>query len=201
MIITWYGNACFGIETRERGGEAKSMVFFPQDKTTRSHAMEERAAIIVAPPGTKLENGPFHIDGPGEYELSGFSIYAVPIASLGKFPAAVKVYTENLRVLWFSSLPSHPLSDKELEQLGEVDILLLPLDQEKGEKYTALSAEQAVKEMNEIESHIAIPFAREEKTLKAFLEEAGVKHIEPFDKFSIKTKDLPEELQIVTLRV
>ncbi|KKR46649.1 MAG: hypothetical protein UT82_C0009G0013 [Parcubacteria group bacterium GW2011_GWB1_40_14] len=205
MNIIWYGNFCFGIETRERGEEAKSMVFFPNDKTSRSHAMEERAAIIVtsAKSSAKAKDdvSAFLIDGPGEYELAGFIIYAIPIASLGKFSAAVKVFAENMRLLWLPTLPSKVFSEKEIDQLGEIDILLLPLNQEKGEKYPPAPAEEAVKLMNEIEPRITIPFAREEKTVKSFLDEAGVKNVQPLEKFSVKQKDLPEETQIVQLKV
>ncbi len=205
MNITWYGNSCFGIETRERGEEAKSIVFFPHDKISRSHAMEERAAIIVASAKggkkAKEESSAFFIEGAGEYELAGFIIYAIPIASLGKFPVAVKVYGENMTLLWLPAYPGKIFSEKEIDQLGEIDILLLPLNQEKGEKYPAAPAEEAVKLMNEIEPKIAIPFAREEKTIKSFLDEAGVKNIQPIEKISVKLKDLPEETQIVQLKV
>src|SRR3989344_7971907 len=121
MNIIWYGNSCFGIETRERGEEVKSIVLFPNDKTSRSHAMEERAAIIVASEKdaakAKSDSSAFFIDGPGEYELAGFTIYAMAMDSFGKFSAAVKVIGENMRILWLPAFPAKELSDKEIDQL------------------------------------------------------------------------------------
>jgi len=163
--------------------------------------MEERAAIVVVPQDVKPNEGVFAIIGPGEYELAGFSIYAVPANISGSFGAAVKIHVENMNVLWLPALPTRPLSDKEFDDIGEIDIFLLPLNQEKNGKYISPDAATAVSLMNAVEPKLTIPFAREEKTMRDFFEEAGVKNAETLDKFSIRKKDLPEELQIIHLKV
>ncbi len=200
MVITWYGNACFGVETRERGVEPKTLLFFPHDRTSRSHAMEERAAIIVAPQDVKTAGQGFHIDTPGEYEMAGFMVHGIQLPAIGSFSACMRVVVEGMRVAWMAAFPGKALSDKEIDEIGEVDVLLLPLNQEKGGKFSAADAEAAVHFMNEIEPHIAIPFARDEKTMKVFLEEAGVKNPVAQEKLVLKQKDLPEETSIILLK-
>lgn len=161
--------------------------------------MEEKASVVVAPPA-KTSSAAFVIDGPGEYEVAGFVIEALELRAVGSFGTAVKASAEGMHCVWLPALASRQLADKEIEALGEVDILLLPLEEEKGGKYVAADPESAVNLMNAIEPRITIPLARAPGALLAFKKETGSEKIVPLDKFAIKAKELPEEPTIVYLQ-
>jgi L-ascorbate metabolism protein UlaG (beta-lactamase superfamily) len=82
----------------------------------------------------------------------------------------------------------------ELEELGEIDILIVPVGGN-----TVMSASQAAKVVNEIEPKIVIPshFKMNDLILdldgvEKFVKEMGGKK-EELDKLTVKKKDLVEE--------
>jgi L-ascorbate metabolism protein UlaG (beta-lactamase superfamily) len=86
------------------------------------------------------------------------------------------------------------MKEEEVETLGEIDILILPVGGN-----TVLSASEAVKIVNEIEPKIVIPSHYKMPSLifdldgvEKFVKEMGGKK-EEMDKLVIKKKDLPEE--------
>jgi len=93
------------------------------------------------------------------------------------------------------------LSDKQLESLGGVDILLIPV----GGKYT-LDAKKAVEVVSQIEPRIVIPMHYQIEGLKydldpveKFIKELGVKPRHE-EKLKISKKDLPaEDMELVIL--
>ncbi len=87
------------------------------------------------------------------------------------------------------------LRKDQLEELGEVDILFLPI----GGK-NSLEAKQAVKIMSQIEPKITIPMYYQIPKLKekldnldSFLKILGIKSLEALSKFSVKKKDLLDQ--------
>ena len=82
MIITWYGHACFKIQSGDlvivTDPFASDMVGlkFPKhtaaDIVTVSHEHEDHSAV------SQLEGSPFVVSGPGEYEIKEVSIVGLP---------------------------------------------------------------------------------------------------------------------------
>ena len=99
----------------------------------------------------------FKVDMPGEYEVSDISIQGIPARSHmdeegGQSTTMYRIIFDGLRIVVTGHI--HPeLTDWQLEALGTVDILLIPVG---GNGYTldGLGAQKVVKE---IEPKIVIP--------------------------------------------
>ena len=173
-----------------------------------------------------ISGAPFLIDGPGEYEAKGVFIQGIPSfmipaerdemkkrtqfssphdENLGKERGESTIYTietEGLRLCHLGDFGQKELSSEQLDKIGEIDILLIPV----GGVYT-ISAKEAVRVMSQIEPSIVIPMHYQLPKLKlkldgldAFLKAAGVKKVEALANLSIKKKDiLSEEAKIIVL--
>ena len=108
-----------------------------------------------------------------------------------------------MKICHLGSLDQGELASKELEAIGDVDILMVPIGGKE-----ALDTKEAIKIMSQIEPKIVIPMYYKIPGLKIaldgldkFLKSLGIKKIESLPKLSIKKKDLPEEeAKIITLK-
>src|SRR3989344_9129799 len=108
-----------------------------------------------------------------------------------------------MRCCHWGDLDQKQLTDDQLDKIGQVDILMIPV----GGTYTISSAE-ALKVIGQIEPKVVIPMHYALPKLKVeldgvdkFLKAMGKNSIEPQDKFTIKASLLPKEgeTQIVVL--
>jgi len=156
-----------------------------------------------------IKGSPFVVSNPGEYEIQGVFIQGIPAFhddSQGKERGKITIYTietEDMRICHLADLGQKELTTDQLEKIGSIDILLVPV----GGTYT-IEAKDAVKVISQIEPKIVIPMHYMLPKLKAklddvdnFLKAMGSKSIEPQNKLTIKQKDLPEDdtQQIVIL--
>ncbi|MDP1709868.1 MAG: MBL fold metallo-hydrolase, partial [Candidatus Komeilibacteria bacterium] len=144
----------------------------------------------------------------GEYEVKNVFIYG--IASFhdnenGKKMGKNIIYrltTESLNLAHLGDL-GHELTDEQLEKLGSIDILMIPI----GGTYT-LDAKMAAKVITQIEPRIVIPMhyqipglKTELKGVEEFLKTCGLAS-ETMDKLKISPKELPaEETKVIILTV
>lgn len=157
-----------------------------------------------------VKGNPFLINGPGEYEVKGVFIQGIPSFHddvQGKERGANTVYvieTENMRFCHMGDFGQNQLTDEQLEQIGKVDILMVPV----GGNYTINSSE-AQKVVGQIEPKIVIPMHYQLPKLsidldgvEKFLKAMGKNSIEPQDKLTIKNSALPKEkeTEIVILK-
>lgn len=149
------------------------------------------------------------VDGPGEYEIMGVSIMGYPSfhdAKEGVERGKNTIYiieAEDLRVAHVGDL-GHKLSDKLVEELGSIDILMLPV----GGFYTIgpVDAAEVVKSVEPsivIPMHYQVPGLIPENFEKlapvdAFLKEVGLPS-EILPKLSIKKEELAEEQKVIQL--
>jgi len=152
---------------------------------------------------------PFLISGPGEYEIKNIFIEGIPAwhdTSMGKERGENTIYTlesEDLKICHLGDLGQKELTEEQLEKIGEVDILMIPI----GGTYT-ISAKEALKIMSQIEPKITIPMHYSLPKIRIkldgldkFLKSLGIKSIMPENKLSIKKKDIsPEEARIIVLK-
>lgn len=148
------------------------------------------------------------IDGPGEYEVSGISIKGVAakryIDEDGKKATIYQVNVSNTKIGILGHV-SEDLSEDQLEQLGLIDVLIIPVG---GSGYT-LDAHGAAKLVGRIGPKVVIPVHYADKgiqyevaqnELDLFLKEVGATQHETLDKFKLKTgASLPEILTVVEL--
>lgn len=160
-----------------------------------------------------IKETPLVIDWPGEFEKNEVRITGYPSFHDNKQGAErgpntmYKFDAEDISILHCGDL-GHVLTDSVIEEIGGVDILLIPT----GGFYT-INAEEAVKVIQEIEPSIVIPmhFNRPEmnqeqfekvQDLNMFLKAMGASGTEPIEKLSIKKEDLSvEDQKVVVLSI
>ncbi len=206
MTITWYGQSCFKLETREAilaiDPFSKDIGLAPPRfhadivLVTHHHADHDNTAVIAGRNGE-----PKIIDGPGEYEMNGLAVTGIPTfhdEHGGKERGANTVFrieTEGISIVHLGDFGESSLREETAEGLGDVDILLIPV----GGVFT-IDAGTAAKIANQIEPRIVIPMHYRLPNLKIklgavgdFLKEYGAAGAERLDKLNVKKKDLPQE--------
>ena len=203
MTISWYGEACFLLES----GGTRVLIEPPQKESgLNPPRLKSDVLIYSTSRGNKTEHdestdNSFIIDGPGEYEIKN-----VNISGIGDDENTIYVIEmDDVKIAHFGFLKKEP-NNKKLEQIGNPDIIFTPVG---GLKDELLDAEAAMKLINKMEPKIAIPIlyeiaakggaafgGKELKTKRAplslFLKESEAKDA-PMPKLIIKKKDLIEE--------
>lgn len=211
MIITWYGQACFRIQSGKT-----SVVIDPFDKSVGLIPPRVEGHIVLVTHDHKDHNNikaiggdPFVIDSPGEYEKSGVKIIGIHSFHDDKkgsergMNVIYVVTLEGIRVGHLGDLGQYELSDEQKETLGEVDILMVPV----GGVYT-IDGERAASIVNSIAPKIVIPMHYKIPGLSIalenadqFLEEFGHKG-KPVEKLTIKKNDLPQErMEVIVMKI
>lgn len=145
------------------------------------------------------------IDGPGEYEISGIYVRGVQSfhdATGGTQRGLNTIYIvkmEEISLCHLGDLGQEKLEDRQLEDIGNVDVLMIPV----GGKYT-IGYKEAAAIVGQIEPKIIVPMHYKVPGLKIdiepvdkFLKEIGLTP-ERVDKLRITPKTLPvEEMQMV----
>ena len=167
----------------------------------------------------EVGGSPFLAQGPGEYERKDIFIRGIPSFHDEK-PASAgatagkdgeergqnTIYTieaEEMRLCHLGDLGQKELTPEQLEQIGDIDILMAPV----GGTYT-IDAKGAAKIISQIEPRLVIPMHYHLPKLKVkidgldlFLKEMGQKSAESLPKLLVKRKDLTvEETKIVVLQ-
>ena len=208
MQIQWLGQSCFKIQSKNSGQET-TILMDPYGDDAGPKPPKAQADIITFShnsDGQIIKAEGFIINAPGEYETRGVFIYGVPIQNIGQAGkeniTIFKINNEDLTLAHLSTL-NQELNDEQLEKLGNIDILLLPVG-----GHGVLDAKKASEVVSAIEPRIVIPMHYQIPGLKskldsveAFVKESGLS-AEKMDKLKIAKKDLPqEETKIVILNI
>ena len=173
---------------------------------TISHDHPDHTNVAVVKP---LREQVFSLNGPGEYEIGGVLISGVRTYHDKKKGAELgnnTVYVVHLDDVVFCHLGDlgHELSTHQLEEIGNVDVLFVPVGG--GE---TLGAAEAVSVISQIEPRLVIPMhydqanGANEGALERFLHEIGVKEPTTEDKLSVTLASLPaegEQTRVVVMR-
>jgi L-ascorbate metabolism protein UlaG (beta-lactamase superfamily) len=197
MQIQYFGLSSFKITTKEA-----TIITDPFHKDSGLTPPRGAADILIlAQKNSKLYSATsgisgehFDISDPGEYDVKGVTVTGLPLKQEGKYITIFLIESEDIRILNLTHIKEFNLTEDELEELGEIDILILPVGGN-----TVLSASAASKVVNEVEPKIIIPshykmpgLVIDVDDLNKFIKEMGGKK-EEMDKLTIKKKDLPEE--------
>lgn len=209
MIITWYGQSCFKINTKD-----VTIVTDPFDKKIGIKPYSGAADIVTVSHDhydhnnvESLRGTPFVINTPGEFEIKNIFIYghrSYHDKKNGLERGANTIYlieAEDMRICHLGDLGEN-LSDKVIEKLGQVDVLMIPV----GGVYT-IDAKEADELIDRIEPAIILPMHYKTSALNIkidpldkFLAARGIKKAETMDHLTIKKKELnPEDNKVVVL--
>jgi L-ascorbate metabolism protein UlaG (beta-lactamase superfamily) len=208
MKITWKGQSCFEIVTKKRGEIPTSIVIDTFSEDIGLKLGKLKADILLVTHNHHDHNNikavsgnPFLIMGPGEYEIKGVFIQGIPAFHdnvKGQERGKLTIYTietAGLSLCHLGDLGQRELTSDQIEQIGEVDVLMIPI----GGTFT-ISAKEALKIMSQIEPKVIIPMHYALPKLKIkldgldkFLKILGMNSIEPESKLSIRKRDLSEE--------
>ena len=206
MQISWHGQYTVKIQSKET-----TLVIDPYAPSEGLGAFKAKAEIVAlsnpSDPAMShvsgVQGNPTVIKTPGEYALSGFTLYGTSWAGEDGIEKNLQLWVvEDVSVLHLGQL-DRLLTDKELQSLEKIgiDILLLPIGGGKG-----LDQKQATTTLTTIEPRIVIPIhyslpKLSEKLEKsdAFLKEIG-EDVQPQKKLVIKANKLPQDdLEVVVL--
>ena len=204
MVITHHGGQCFKVVF---GGT--TLAFDPISKKSSLSPVKFGADVAFVSMNHPDFNGvdevtfgtkaPFVVDGPGEYEVGDVTVRGYGVKTTydkkERFNTLYQVTLEGMNILFLGALSTTEIDPKILSELGDVDILFIPVGD--GE---VLGASAASKLATKFEAHVIIPMHYDKKSLDAFLKEEGSNGA-PLDKLTIKKKDvLMKEGEVVVLK-
>ncbi|MBT4120435.1 MAG: hypothetical protein HOA57_01570 [Candidatus Magasanikbacteria bacterium] len=201
MHISWLGNTAVKIQVKPFDKDV-TIVIDPYKPEKGSFPRSLTPDIGLYTKGEKdsitLSGDPFVLDTPGECETKGVLITTVQSEKAEDIK--IRLDAEQMSV-GHLGLANKQLTEKELEVLADVDILLIPVGGD-----DCYDAQTAAKAATSIEPKIIIPIAFKSdnntnaRPVEDFLKEMGVASTAPEKKFIIKKKNLPtEETQVIVL--
>jgi L-ascorbate metabolism protein UlaG (beta-lactamase superfamily) len=208
--ITWLGHSCFRI----RGSQA-IIITDPYPPTIGYTLGKQQADIVTishAHPGHSYAAGvtsDHHlVKGPGEYEIAG-----VLMLGITTFHDSIKGQSRGKNTVYVMEVDGvnichlgdigHVLTDQQLEELGTIDIVMVPVG-----GGNSLTASMAAELIRKVEPKIVLPMHyktawtnRDLDPVDNFLKEMGVSVAEPKPKLTVTKNTLPLVTQVVILNV
>lgn len=206
MDITYLGHSSFKIKTR-----SASVITDPFDSKEVGLKFQGAESEIVTVTHDHLDHNAVDkvssvkkvVDGPGEYEISGVSIMGYKTfhdAKNGAEKGENTIYVieaEGLRIVHLGDL-GHTLSDDLIDEIGDVDILMIPVG-----GFFTIGPKEATEIISKIEPYFVIPMHYKAVgmnpslgdkllPLEDFLKECGIT-TENLPKFSLKKEDILED--------
>lgn len=216
MNILWHGQSFFEIQAKGSGDNSVKIVADPFGEGLGLKVPKVEADVLLVSHGHPghsnkgaIKGDCFLIDSPGEYEVKGVFVKAIPAFhdnGAGRERGAVvifKIETEGIRLCHLSDFGQKELTNEQLDEIGDVDVLFVPV----GGTFT-VNAKEASSIISQIEPKIVIPMHYKLPGLKLdlaevkdFLKVMGQENITPQPKIKITSKDLTkEETEIIVLQ-
>ena len=209
MDINWLGQACFKLK-----GKQASLVLDPYSNKIGFSLPKVEAEVVTVShdhydhnAAAEVSGNPFVIDGPGEYEIKGINVVGVSSFHDNKKGQErgknilYSVRMDGLNIAHLGDLGQDQLSAEQIDSLGNVDILMIPV----GAVYT-IDASTATKIVASLEPSLIIPMHYQDEDssvdlepVQKFLKEMGKEEIEPIKKLTATKDRLPSEPQVVVL--
>ena len=210
MDITWYGHSCFRLV--ERG--QLTVVTDPYGDEIGLPTPKLKADLVTIShdePGhnavDNVKGYDYVLAGPGEYELGGTFITGIAMhhideaKDIARYNVSYLIELGGLTVLHLGDL-SHVPEQSTIEELGEVNVLLIPVG-----GGNSLRADMAAEVIAVIEPHYVVPmhYALPGLTLELdpvdkFLKAMGVAKAQEEDSLRVTSSSLPEQPQVIVLQ-
>jgi L-ascorbate metabolism protein UlaG (beta-lactamase superfamily) len=208
MEITWLGHSCFLIR-----GKGQTIITDPCHPDLGYRLREPEADIVTVShfhPGHSyiegVANEPKQIKSPGEYEIGGTFITGISTFhdnKKGELKGKNTIYVIEMDGITLCHLGDlgHPLGPHLLEELGDVDVLFLPV----GEVST-IPVDTAAEIVRQLEPPIIIPmhykteaFTGNLSLVGKFLDKMRIRELEAKPKLLITSSSLPTTTQTIVL--
>jgi len=204
--VTWLGQSCFRLR-----GRAAAVVTDPYPPAVGARLRLDANLVTVSHgheghSHVQSVRGAYEINGPGEYEVAGVTVFGLPTfhdAHQGAEHGRNTVYVielDDVRVCHLGDL-GHPLDDHALEAIGNVDVLLVPVSG--GCTLDGAKAAEVVRQVEPryvVPMHFGHPAIRKELApVDRFLNEMGVPEAEPQTKLSVQASSAEAETKVVVL--
>jgi len=208
MDINWLGHSCFRIK-----GSHATVITDPYSPDLGYSLGKPTAHIVTVShqhPGHSYTQGisgePKLVTRPGEYEIS--DVLIIGIAAFhdeeeGRKRGRNTVYLIELDEVSVCHLGDlgHVLTTQQVEEIGNVDILLLPVG-----GVSTINAPMAAEVVRQLEPKAIVPMHyktpalnRELEPVERFLKEIGVKEVNSQPKLSCTKSNLPASTQVFLL--
>ncbi len=208
MDIIWLGHSCFRIKGRQT-----TVITDPYSPDLGYSLGKPTARIVTVShqhPGHSYVQGvdgePRPVTGPGEYEIGGVLIIGIATfhdALRGKESGKNTVYlidVDEISVCHLGDL-GHVLTADQVEEIGNVDVLLLPVG-----GVSTINASLAAEVVRQLEPKVVVPMHYQTPALSSqlepvekFLKEIGVKEVNSQPKLSLSRSSLPPTTQVFLL--
>jgi L-ascorbate metabolism protein UlaG (beta-lactamase superfamily) len=208
MDITWLGHSCFVVK-----GKEETIITDPYHPDLGYRLGNPEADIAImshSHPGHSyvegVANEPKQIRSPGEYEIGGTFITGIAAFhdnKKGELRGRNTIYVIEMDGITLCHLGDlgHPLSPQLVEELGDINILFLPV----GEVST-IPVDTAAEIVRQLEPPVVIPMHYKTEAFKGdlslvdkFLDKMRIRELEAKPKLSITSSTLPGSTQIVVL--
>ena len=204
MVISYAGGECFKVSQGDL-----TLSFNPPGKGSTLAQAKFGADIALVSLDHKDFNGidnasfgerqPFVVEGPGEYEVKGVAVrgFGAPTEYAGTqtINTIYSVSLEGMNLCFLGALSDAALPAAAKQGLDDIDVLFVPVGGNGTLEHAA-----AYKLAVQLEPKVVIPMHYDEKSLKAFLKEAGAEGTKAEEKLTIKKKDLDgKEAEVVVL--
>jgi len=194
MVISYHGGQCFKVTFG-----STTIAFNPIAKQSKLEAVKFGADVAFVTLWHPDFNGveqvthgsrqPFLVDGPGAYEIG--QVIANGYGSKTTydkkevFNTIYQVRLEDMNIVFLGAIGDPEIDPKILGELGDIDILFLPVG-----GGDVLEVPQASKLAVKLEAKLIIPMHYDSNSLKAFLKEEGNEGVKPVEKLTLKKKDV-----------
>ena len=205
MQIHYFGLSSFKIVTKEA-----TIITDPFDKESGLTPPRGAADVLVLAEKKNplysatsgISGDPFLINDPGEYDVKGVTVTGIPLKQdEGRHVSIYLLESEDISILNLTHIREWNIKQDDLEGLGEIDVLILPVGSN-----SVLTPKLASQIAHTIEPKILIPshyetpgLALPNEKLETFLKEYGGK-AETMEKLIVKKKDFIEDrTQVIVL--
>lgn len=204
MDISYFGVGCVKLSGRQ-----VNIICDPYNESSGLGKIKTSADVVLISGTEPTTTGipGMVIDGPGEYEVKGAMITGIPaqlhVDESGERATIYSIIIDGLNVAFLGNIAPE-LSNDQVEKLGQVDVLVVPV----GGHGLTLDATAAAKIVSRLEPKFVIPthyadsqtkYPMPQEDISKFLNEMGASP-EPIAKLKLNSKEMPLETTVVALQ-
>jgi len=194
MVITYHGGQCFKVSFGNT-----TLAFDPIAKESKLTSVKFGSDVAFISLNHPNFNGssqvalgnkqPFVVSGPGEYEIGEVAVRGFGIKTtyenVEHFNTIYQVRLEEMNLVFLGALGDAEIDPKILGELGDIDILFVPIG-----GGDVLDVPAAAKLATKLEARLILPMHYDKTSLNTFLKEVGAETVKPVDKLTIKKRDV-----------